>query len=149
MLKGVCTQQNEQQQELRVVISLCMKKAYGMLAVVLRYPTAYVVGREGSSDSWSKMAQADKSSQKTRAALSEHNYPSPRNILIIPSDMERVAWIDFDVENTYPGSTYIRASERVLKSSLKLKVLSDFGQMLVGGPNISPVALPLTNCIGR
>ncbi|EQL36798.1 hypothetical protein RJ035_001491 [Blastomyces gilchristii] len=134
MLKGVCTQQNEQQQELRVVISLCMKKAYG---------------REGSSDSWSKMAQADKSSQKIRAALSEHNYPSPRNILIIPSDMERVAWIDFDVENTYPGSTYIRASERVLKSSLKLKVLSDFGQMLVGGPNISPVALPLTNCIGR
>lgn len=44
--------------------------------------------------------------QQIHPALVEHNYPYPKNILIITGDPERVVWIDLDVTITYPNNTY-------------------------------------------
>jgi hypothetical protein len=50
--------------------------------------------------------------KQIHSALIEHNDPYPKNVVIVPSDPERVMWIDFDVAITYPGISYIGDKQR-------------------------------------
>ena len=68
--------------------------------------------------------------QKIHQALVEHNDPYPKNVLIVPSDVERVLWIDFDVAIVYPNETYIGEKER-FRIEFETEVVKSFGRLLV------------------
>ncbi|PGH35720.1 hypothetical protein GX50_01433 [[Emmonsia] crescens] len=73
-----------------------------------------------------RMAKAVTSIQQVHSALIEHNDPYPKNIMIIPGDLERVMWIDFDVAITYPDTTYIGIRERRW-IEIETRRVEDFG----------------------
>ena len=68
--------------------------------------------------------------QKIHLALIEHNDPYPKNILIVPGDLERVIWIDFDVAIVYPNDAYIGKKERG-RIVFETEVVESFGWLLV------------------
>ena len=68
--------------------------------------------------------------QKIHLALVEHNDPYPKNILIVPGNLERVIWIDFDVAIVYPNDAYIGKKERG-RIEFETEVVESFGWLLV------------------
>lgn len=68
--------------------------------------------------------------RKIHSALVEHNDPYPKNILIVPGDLERVIWIDFDVAIVYPDNGYIGEKERG-RIEFETGVVESFGWLLV------------------
>ena len=76
------------------------------------------------------MQRAYISIQKIHQALVEHNDPYPKNVLIVPGDVERVLWIDFDVAIVYPNETYIGEKER-FRIEFETEVVKSFGRLLV------------------
>lgn len=60
----------------------------------------------------------------------EHNDPYPKNILIVPGDLERVIWIDFDVAIVYPNNACIGKKERD-RIEFETEVIESFGWLLV------------------
>ncbi|WEW57294.1 hypothetical protein PRK78_002759 [Emydomyces testavorans] len=88
-----------------------------------------------------RMAKAIDGIQQVHSALVEHNDPYPKNIMIVPGNVERVVWIDFDVAITYPDSTYIRDRERGWLE-METSRVEDFGVKLV----CTLTSLQLTLC---
>ncbi|RMJ22989.1 hypothetical protein PHISP_06129 [Aspergillus sp. HF37] len=77
-----------------------------------------------------RMAKAIDGIRQVHLALIKHNDPYPKNIVIVPSDPERVMWIDFDVVIIYPdGTSYIGDRERGW-IEFKTGCVEDFGVML-------------------
>ena len=68
--------------------------------------------------------------QKIHLALIEHNDPYPKNILIVPGDLEKVMWIDFDVAIVYPNDPYIGKKERG-RIVFETEIVESFGWLLV------------------
>ncbi|OJD24729.1 hypothetical protein ACJ73_03908 [Blastomyces percursus] len=67
--------------------------------------------------------------QQVHLALVEHNDPYPKNILIVPGDLERVVWVDFDVAIVYPNDTCIGEKGR-RRIEFETEVVESFGQLL-------------------
>ncbi|PGH29268.1 hypothetical protein GX50_07983 [[Emmonsia] crescens] len=76
-----------------------------------------------------RMQKAVTGIQLVHLALVEHNDPYPKNILIVPGDLERVVWVDFDVAIVYPNKTYIGKKGRS-RIEFETEVVKSFGQLL-------------------
>ncbi|EEH34752.2 hypothetical protein PAAG_05799 [Paracoccidioides lutzii Pb01] len=67
--------------------------------------------------------------QQVHSALIKHNDPFPKNIIIIPSHLERVIWIDGDVAIVYRNDIYIGKNGRS-RFEFETEVVKSFGQLL-------------------
>ncbi|KAJ6180961.1 hypothetical protein N7519_011422 [Penicillium mononematosum] len=76
-----------------------------------------------------RMQKAVNGIRQIHVALVEHNDPYPKNILIVPGDLERVIWIDFVVAIVYPNDAYIGKKERN-RIEFETEVIESFGWML-------------------
>ncbi|KKZ58600.1 hypothetical protein EMCG_05496 [[Emmonsia] crescens] len=67
--------------------------------------------------------------EEVHLALVEHNDLYSKNIFIIPGDLERVIWVDFDVAIVYLNKTYIgkKGHSRI---EFETEVVESFGQLL-------------------
>lgn len=67
---------------------------------------------------------------KFHLTLVEHNDPYSNNILIVPGNLERVIWVDFDVTIVYPNDTCIE-KKRHDQIVFETEAMESFGWLLV------------------
>lgn len=84
-----------------------------------------------------RMAQAVDGIRLIHSALVEHNDSYSKNILIIPGDLERVVWIDFDVAITYPDAASVGEKERNW-FEFEVECVESLGVKLVGASGNYP-----------
>ncbi|KAL2351845.1 hypothetical protein BJ546DRAFT_952427 [Cryomyces antarcticus] len=82
-----------------------------------------------------RMATAVEGIKKIHEALVEHSDPYPKNILVVPGNLEtgrseRVVWIDFDVAITYEDASCVREEQKGWMDE-ETECVEGFGQMLV------------------